>query len=86
MLTRKMSFDLISLPDCAGLRENGKCGWLNTDACIGEQCSFNCKNSSLEKANKRLSSLDENAQARISRKYYGGCRPWLENVSASGRG
>ncbi|NLL38758.1 MAG: hypothetical protein GX254_04110 [Clostridiales bacterium] len=86
MLTRKMDFELISLPDCAGLRENGKCSWLNTDACIGEQCSFYRRKSSRERANRRLCSLDESVQARISKKYYGGYRPWLEDASTSDRG
>lgn len=81
MLTRNLNLELISLPDCAGLLENGKCSWLNTDACIGKQCSFYLESSSRQKANKRLCSLDEKDQARISRKYYGGFRPWLEDAS-----
>lgn len=85
MLSRNLNLELISLPDCAGLLENGKCSWLNTPKCIGKQCSFHHKKASLNKAKERLSSLDEPAQEHIARKYYGGCRPWLEPASnASG--
>lgn len=80
MLTRKMNLEMLSLPDCEGLSENGKCRRLNTPSCIGNDCSFYQRVSSLDRANKRLCSLDESTQKHISKKYYGGFRPWLKSL------
>ncbi len=77
--------DLTQLPDCERLLENGKCGKLSISRCMGEACSFYQKKSSLFKAQSRLRSLDEDVQERISNKYYGGFRPWVDTALTSGR-
>jgi hypothetical protein len=70
--------ELLKLPDCAGLLENGKCRWLNVTACSGAKCSYSHGISGLSKAQLRLRSLNEETQERISQKYYGGSRPWMD--------
>lgn len=77
-LTRYSNLELLKLPDCVGLRENGKCNWLNIPACTGAKCSFYQKTNNLAKAQERLRSLDEETQERIAQKYYGGYRPWMD--------
>jgi hypothetical protein len=77
-LTRLSNPELLKLPDCGGLLENGKCKWLNVSACTGAKCSYHRKMNSLSKARERLRSLDEASQERISQKYYGGSRPWMD--------
>ncbi|MGN1089370.1 MAG: hypothetical protein ACI4Q6_03115 [Huintestinicola sp.] len=65
--------------DCDALTEKGGCTRLNVTVCIGEKCSF-CTSasrlSSSEISSRRLSSLPEDEQKRISKKYYGGLMPW----------
>lgn len=75
--------ELLKLPDCGGLLENGNCRWLDVPKCTGVKCSYYHKVTSSEKAQKRLRSLDEVTQERIAQKYYGGSRPWadLEEIS-----
>lgn len=74
-LTRYSNLELLKLPDCGGLLENGKCRWLNVQTCIGGECSYH---RSLAKAYERLRSLDEKMQEHIAKKYYGGSRPWMD--------
>ncbi len=77
-LSRTSNLELISLPNCEGLRENGTCSWLSVPACTGTKCHFYHSLSSLEKAYERLRSLDEDVQQHIAQKYYGGSRPWVD--------
>lgn len=83
-LTRYSNTDLLELPDCGGLLENGKCRWLSVSYCIGAKCSYYKKTNDTEKARTRLQSLDEKMQERISRKYYGGSRPWADTEAGGG--
>jgi hypothetical protein len=72
--------ELLDLPDCEGLSRTGRCTWLCISSCRGELCPFRQSRSDLHAAraaiNHRLISLDEQTQAKISRKYYGGKMPW----------
>lgn len=77
--TRLPSAKLMNTSDCAGMLENGKCRWLQIDACAGENCTYYRKASSQAKAEARLCSLDEETQESIAKKYYGGFRPWQED-------
>jgi hypothetical protein len=77
-LTRNSNPELLKLPDCEGLQENGKCRWLKIPACSGVGCSYYQKMDSLAKAQERLRSLDEETQERIAQKYYGSFRPWMD--------
>ena len=52
-LTRNSNSELLQLPDCGGLQDNGKCRWLNIPACFGVGCSYNQKTNSLAKAQER---------------------------------
>lgn len=81
ILTRKFGSEMLKLPDCGGLTESGKCRWLNISACAGIDCAYYGKAGSQELAKKRLRSLDEEKQERISQKYYRGARPWMEDAS-----
>lgn len=78
-LSRTANLELITLPNCGGLRENGSCSWLDVPVCAGAKCHY-CHNSenSMEKAHERLRSLDEETQRSIAQKYYGGTRPWMD--------
>lgn len=77
-LSRTSNLELITLPNCGGLREDGTCGWLNVTACTGAKCPYHHSLNSLEKTHERLRSLDEETQQRISHKYYGDTRPWTD--------
>ena len=84
-LTRTANLDLITLPNCGGLREDGKCSWLNVPTCTGAKCHYYHSPNSLAKAHERLRSLDEETQQRIAQKYYRGARPWMNaNTKAGG--
>jgi len=84
-LTRYSNSELLNLPDCGGLLENGKCKWLSVQKCTGAKCPYYHKINSLAKAQERLRSLDEAAQERIALKYYGGYRPWMDAETKSRR-
>jgi hypothetical protein len=77
-LTRLSDLNMIDLPDCAGLAENGKCLWLDVPFCLSGACPFKkteeAWSASLRKAFKRLSELDEHSQERIAAKYFNGKR------------
>lgn len=79
-LTRYSNCELLKLPNCGGLRENGGCSWLNVASCMGVTCSYYQKINSLSKAQQRLRSLDEDTQRHIAKKYYGGSRPRMETA------
>jgi hypothetical protein len=70
--------EILKMPDCEGLLENGRCRWLNVSACTGLGCRYYQHTGSLVKARQRLQSLDEETQERIAQKYYKGYRPWTE--------
>ncbi len=76
--TKYDRIEMLKLPDCGGLLDNGRCKWLNVPACIGAGCSY-AGRSSASCARRRLRSLDETTQSHIADKYYGGARPWLED-------
>lgn len=76
--TRYSNLEVLDLPACAGLLENGKCKRLNVTACTGKQSSFSRATRDLEKVQIRLRSFDEDIQQRIAQKYYGGFRPWAD--------
>ena len=71
---------LLKLPDCVFLQENGRCSRLNRNFCTGEGCSFLTSqlksNEVKSKWATRLSTLSEQQQNRIAKKYYGGTKPW----------
>lgn len=75
-LTRFSKVEMLTLPDCEGLLENGKCKWLQIPACAGSNCSYLNNMNSLDKSQARLRTLDEETQDRIAKKYYSGSRPW----------
>lgn len=81
ILTRYSNKELLTLPDCKGLLESGRCGWLDVQACAGTGCSYYRQRNNLSKARERLRSLDEKTQETIARKYYCGARPWLDSTS-----
>lgn len=76
-LSRNSSAEFLKLPDCLWLLESDKCRWLQISECAGENCAHYRKPSSQAKAKARLRSLDEETQARIAQKYYGGFRTWM---------
>ena len=78
-LTKYSNTELLLLPDCDGLQENGKCRWTHVP-CAGEDCKWRSQSGSLQKAYARLRTLDEEQQERISLKYYFGVRPWMEST------
>lgn len=86
-ITKYANMDLLGLPDCAGLTDEGKCRWMTYPACRGRSCKYAKPREAdaLGKVYARLCALDEQTQARISQKYYGGSRPWLEGSESSGR-
>ena len=84
-LTRKVNIELVNMPDCTGLSENGRCTRLGLSACKGQGCSHYTSRSSCEKAEKRLRELDDETQRHIAAKYYNGKRPWLEGADGSRR-
>ncbi len=75
-LTRSSNKELLELPDCVGLLENGRCKWHNLSSCIGAKCKYYRASSSVQQIRERLCSLDEQKQEHIAQKYYGGFRPW----------
>ena len=74
--TRYSNLDLLNLPDCYALLENGKCKCLDVPVCLGENCSYYYDDQ--KRIFARLRSLNEEKQAHISQKYYEGKRPWTE--------
>lgn len=86
VITRYSNIELIELPDCSGLSENGKCSWLNVEACTGEGCPYFKRGNSMLEVWERLNSLDEKMQEHIAEKYYGGVRPWApRNLKHGGK-
>lgn len=75
-LTRYSNTELLQLPDCGGLLENGKCRWLKVPACIGKGCRYCQKANSQDKTYARLRTLDKKTQIHIAKKYYHGELPW----------
>lgn len=78
-LSRSSNLELITLPNCNGLCENGACRWLDIPTCTGTKCHFYHSLNSSAKAQERLCSLDEETQRRIAQKYYRGSRPWMDD-------
>ena len=78
-LTRYSNIELLNLPDCRDLRENGKCALLNVPACTGEGCPYYRERNSVDCSWQRLCSLNEKTQEHIAQKYYGGARPWAQD-------
>jgi hypothetical protein len=74
--TRYSDLELLKLPDCNGLLENGRCRYMDVPVCLGKNCTFK---KSRRQAFERLRSLDEASQAHISKKYYNGHRPWNDH-------
>ena len=83
-ITRRNGIELLDLPDCEALMENGKCACLRVPSCLGKGCAFFHPRDSDKKTFARLRTLDDKAQARIAEKYCDGHRPWME--AASGKG
>ncbi|MDP4153231.1 MAG: hypothetical protein Q8865_07340 [Bacillota bacterium] len=38
-INRYANTELLKLPDCEGLLENGNCKWLNVTVCLGASCT-----------------------------------------------
>ena len=68
--------DYMRPPDNYGLLDRIVCSCTEVANCLGEKCS--CWHNSRIRAFERLRSLDEEKQEHISKKYYGGKRPWAE--------
>lgn len=72
--------DMIALPDCCWLSEQGYCTRLRVTSCAGQSCPFlktqEQEQSAFEKAQQRLRDLDPARQQKIANKYYGGSYPW----------
>ncbi|HBN85964.1 MAG TPA: hypothetical protein DDZ89_19225 [Clostridiales bacterium] len=72
--------DLLSMPDCSSLSDNGKCKRLNVTKCRGEKCPFKKSNEeenvSRERSFLRIMSLDKSKQIHIAKKYFSGNMPW----------
>lgn len=81
-LTRYSNIELLDLPDCKELRENGNCALLKVTACMGETCPYYRERSSEDRWNKRLCTLDEKTQEHIAQKYFDGARPWVKEEQA----
>ncbi|SMC81828.1 hypothetical protein [Papillibacter cinnamivorans] len=82
-LSRRSNLELLKMPDCGGLREDGRCSRIDIPCCTGPKCAFFREASSPAKARIRLRSLDEALQKRIADKYYGGKRPWTHPCEES---
>ena len=78
-LNRYENVELIKLPDCEGLLENGKCNYLNISKCSGAKCPYFRHKGTQNDSYKRLCILDESTQNHIAHKYYNGKRPWKEH-------
>ena len=78
----KAHFEFCALPDCVYLSGQGICRNLNVKTCVGEGCAFQTNSGHLQKSNEkwknRLLALNEEKQAAIARKYYGGNMPWRD--------
>ena len=75
-----IGFGFLSLPECSLLTEKGGCELMGLKRCTGKECKF-AKTIGTQKVSedlwrKRMLSLSEEEQNKISRKYYGGSRPW----------
>ena len=81
-LSRYSNKNLLDMPNCIGLMENGSCSVLNIWQCQGDKCSFKVTKEDADVndllVKKRLLQLDEETQEKIARKYYGGKRLWQE--------
>ncbi len=79
-LSKFSDLDLIDKPDCAGLKENGKCSRLKQEKCSGHSCPFKMtaeeEAASRMRAMRRLSTLGEREQDVIAGKYFGGIKAW----------
>lgn len=75
--------DILDLPNCVYLLENGRCRELTFKKCKGTACRFCLTKDrfadSRRKWSDRLNSLDEKKQSEISKKYYGGKTPWKQD-------
>ena len=76
----KLHTDPAVRPDCFWVTDTGRCRQLENRLCMGPDCPFmKTKETCQAQENKvyeRLATLDEETQARISKKYYNGTRPW----------
>lgn len=81
-MQRFFNLELLELPDCKGLADNGRCIWLNINACKGEVCAFKRSASEYKSSHintfQRLASLSSLEQTHIADKYYNGKKPWNE--------
>lgn len=84
-LTRDANRELLDLPDCRALLENGKCRRRGHLDCLGSACAYIQEQDRRENAQQRLCSLNEETQAHIADKYYGGARPWVQAKTPDGR-
>ena len=81
--SRISNLELIDFPDCTNLTEYCKCKGLNFFRCEGKDCVFlksiEQQEDSIKQVYRRLASLDETTQQKISDKCYNGKRPWMKN-------
>lgn len=86
-LTKLSNINLLDMPDCVGLMENGRCSRLNITYCAGNICPLKLTRpeeiDSRRRSMERLRSLDEQTQAKIAGKYYGGRRVWRDECTGS---
>lgn len=84
-LTKFSNLNLVELPDCIGLTENGVCSRFRATFCQGNSCPHKRTTAeeadAVSKAMERLSSLDDQTQTKIARKYYGGKRVWNDKAA-----
>ncbi|MDD2300537.1 MAG: hypothetical protein PHU69_13000 [Fermentimonas sp.] len=81
-MTRFSNLNWLDLPNCINLSKNGHYSILKISCCQGDTCSFKLtqeeKDAAACKVKEKLSSLDEETQEKIARKYYNDRRPWQE--------
>ena len=83
MAADKQENEILLLPDCNSLSENGSCMLMHTKNCIGRNCKFIHSSDEMAFAHarwkSRLLSLSNEKQQSISKKYYGGQMPWKQS-------
>lgn len=78
------NIELIDCPNCIRLTDRGRCTALHVPYCKGKGCPFmktrEQQEEEIKAVYKRIATLEEIKQKRISEKYYNGKRPWRETV------
>jgi len=65
---RLSNLELLELPDCMGLANNGKCTWLNINACRGKGCTFT--RSAIDNKSSRIYTFHRLASLSVSKQMH----------------